>query len=188
MAILRKARDDHFYIVKGYPFENEDGEQDVFFATLQVGPRGDSIFRMLEAKDGFQIQKPVYYCMAVEGDIFLGGRAGRPPSPLTIPMQIRNEAEGIYEDEQFAQFRRMVSRSDIRCLCDVIQWCANARIPLAPELVYWVSLARIALLVRQYQYDEQTRKRQAARLASKIGVTNPEMVQILSAVDSKPAS
>jgi hypothetical protein len=109
MAILRKARDDHFYIIKGYSFENSDGEQDVFFATLQVGPRGDSIFRMLEAKDGFRIQKPLYYCLAVEGDIFFGGRASRPPSPLTIPAQIRNEAEGVYEDEQFEVFRRLVS-------------------------------------------------------------------------------
>jgi hypothetical protein len=125
MAILRRARDDHFYIVKGYPFENSAGEQDVFFATLQVGPRGDSIFRMLEARDGFQIQKPLYYCLAVEGDIFFGGRAGRPPSPLTIPAQIRNEAEGIYEDEQFDMLRRLVSRSDIRCLCDVIQRCTD---------------------------------------------------------------
>src|ERR1700730_8489937 len=146
MAILRKARDDHFYTVKGYPFENLDGEQDVFFATLQVGPRGDSVFRMLEAKDGFQIQKPLYYCLAVEGEIFFAGRSGRPPSPLEIPAQVRNEAEGIYEDEQFDMFRRLVSRSDIRCLCDVIQRCANERLRLAPELVYGVSLARIALL------------------------------------------
>jgi hypothetical protein len=179
MAILRKARDDHFYIVKGYPFENLDGEQDVFFATLQVGPRGDSIFRMLEAKDGFQIQKPLYYCLAVEGDIFFGGRAGRPPSPMKIPAQIRNEAEGLYEDEQFDMFRRLVSRSDIRCLCDVIRQCANARLRLVPELVYGLSLARIALLMRQYQHDEQTRKRQAASLASEIGAPNPEKVDRL---------
>lgn len=98
MAILRIAADSHFYIVKGYPFENDAGEEDVFFTTMQVGPRADSLFRTIEAKDGFQIEKPLYYCLCVEGEIFFDGKAYRPPSPLKIPAKIRFEGEGLYED------------------------------------------------------------------------------------------
>src|SRR5260370_35055930 len=98
MATRRRANDDQFYIVKGYPFENDDGEQDAFFRTLQVGPRADSLFRTLEAKDGFQIEKPLFYCLCVEAEIFFDGKADRPPSPLKFHALIRHEAEVFFTD------------------------------------------------------------------------------------------
>lgn len=69
MAILRKATDGHMFIVNGYPFEDEDGEKDSFYRTMQVGPRADPIFCALQARDGYKIEKPLYYCLRIEGDI-----------------------------------------------------------------------------------------------------------------------
>src|ERR1700761_2284024 len=114
MATLRRANDDHFYIVKGYPFENDAGEQDAFFRTLQVGPRADALFRTLRAKDGFHIEKPFFYCLCVEGEVFFDGKADRPPSPFRIPSKIRYEAEGLYEDSGFTALRDFVARKQMR--------------------------------------------------------------------------
>src|SRR5260370_14988279 len=176
MATRRRANDDQFYIVKGYPFENDDGEQDAFFRTLQVGRRADSLFRTLEAKDGFQIEKPLFYCLCVEAEIFFDGKADRPPSPLKIPALIRYEAEGIFEDSDFAVLRDYVSLKQMRSICDVLQQFAKKQYPIKPLCVQWMSLARIAFLVHQRQHEEENFRQRSKSLAAQIDPSISESV------------
>lgn len=168
MATLRQANDDHFYIIKGYPFENDDGEEQVFFRTLQVGPRADSLFRTLNAKDGYQIEKPLYYCLCVEGEIFFDGKADRSPSPLKIPAEIRYQAEGLYEDSGFTALRNFVSKKQMRSICDVIQAFAKTQSAITPQYILLMSLGRIAFLVHQHQRQEEILRRSSKDLASEI--------------------
>ncbi|MBV8280674.1 MAG: hypothetical protein JO347_01260 [Candidatus Eremiobacteraeota bacterium] len=176
MATLRRANDDHFYIIKGYPFENNDGKEDVFFRTLQVGPRADSLFRTLRAKDGLRIEKPLYYCLCVEGEIFFDGKADRPLSPLKIPAEIRYQAEGLYEDSGFTALRNFVVRKEMRSICDVIQEFAKDQFPVRPQYILLMSLARIAWLVRQCLRDEEIIRQRSETLASEMSSSASDVI------------
>jgi hypothetical protein len=119
MAIFKIANDGHFFVVRGYPFVNEDGEEEPFFANFQVSPRAETIFRILRMRDDSRIDKALFYCLVVEGDLSCG-MSRKPPSALSIPRLIRDRAEGIYESDEIQELRPFFSNTKIRSLCNVI--------------------------------------------------------------------
>ena len=147
MAIFKIANDGHFFVVRGYPFVNEDGEAESFFANYQVSPRAETIFQILRMRDDSTIDKALFYCLVVEGDLICG-TPRKCPSALSIPRLIRDRAEGIYESDEFLKIRQFFANPKIRSLCDIV---VQLNDKLGIDIQKWIELAsyvRIAQLVR----------------------------------------
>lgn len=137
MAIFKIAKDGHFFVVRGYPFVNENGEDESFFANYRVSPRAETVFEILRMRDHSTIDKPLFYCLVVEGDLICG-TPKKSPSALSIPRLIRDSAEGMYESDEFQKIRHIFADPKIRSLCDIVV-LINDKLGL--DIQKWIELA-----------------------------------------------
>jgi hypothetical protein len=167
MAIFKIAKDGHFFVVRGYPIGT--GEEESFFANYRVSPRAETIFQILRTRDDSKIDKPLFYCLVVEGDLICG-TPKKSPSALTIPKLIRYRAEGIYESEGFQNISHIFADPKIRSLCDIVV-LINDKLGL--NIQEWIELAsqvRIAQLVRQHMFDARRNREWARGVATSEGI------------------
>jgi hypothetical protein len=144
---------------------NGAGEEESFFANYRVSPRAETIFQILRMRDDSKIDKPLFYCLVVEGDL-LCGTPKKSPSALNIPKLIRYRAEGIYESEEFQNIRH----PKIRSLCDIVV-LINDKFGL--DIQKWIELAsqvRIAQLVRQHMFEVMRNREWRRRVAKSEGI------------------
>src|SRR6266849_1305073 len=84
-------------------------------SNYRVSPRAETVFQILRMRDDSTIDKALFYCLVVEGELICG-TPRKSPSALSIPRRIRDRAEGIYESDEFQTIRHFFANPKIRSL------------------------------------------------------------------------
>jgi hypothetical protein len=75
MAVLGKAKDGHWFVRMGFPFD--DSEHQVI-ATYQISPRGEQILAHGSYQNGDSLGRTMFYALYLDGGLL---RSGGPEHP-----------------------------------------------------------------------------------------------------------
>jgi hypothetical protein len=135
MAILRVARDSHYYVVKGYPISGRDGNPDFRFTTYQADASADIVFDVLRIKDGDLIEPSIFYGLLSEGSLFNDHTTRLALGILFVPKAIRTRAEALIESQEYHGLWREVRRNcrqqlkSVLCFIEERSLCRRKELP-----------------------------------------------------------